>query len=206
MPRCNREARASGLRNQDDATAGPSRDGRSPLVALLVSDDGRRTATELAEMLKVSPAAVSNAVRYLQQVRLAVREREPGERRDHYRLYNDTWYGAITQRDEMLRRWQEDMRGDRGRRRGYSGREEAGGDSPVLRVPPRRDAAAHGEVEEGSIGVCGGRRGLIIAFVSRFVSDHQEPSRGSLLGVARRDRGTAPSCAVRPMLSPADLE
>ena len=56
-------------------------------VALLVSDDGRRTAAELAEMLKVSPAAISNAVRYLQQVRLAVREREPGERRDHYRLY-----------------------------------------------------------------------------------------------------------------------
>jgi DNA-binding transcriptional regulator GbsR (MarR family) len=49
-------------------------------------------------------------VRYLQQVRLAVREREPGERRDHYRLYNDTWYEAVTQRDEMLRRWQEDMR------------------------------------------------------------------------------------------------
>src|SRR5215204_5900906 len=80
-------------------------------VVLLVSDDGRRTAAELAEMLKVSPAAVSNAVRYLQQVRLAVREREPGERRDHYRLYNDTWYEAVTQRDEMLRRWQEDMRG-----------------------------------------------------------------------------------------------
>jgi len=39
-------------------------------VALLVSDDGRRTAAELAEMLRVSPAAVSNAVRYLQQVRL----------------------------------------------------------------------------------------------------------------------------------------
>jgi DNA-binding transcriptional regulator GbsR (MarR family) len=79
-------------------------------VALLVSDDGRRTAAELAEMLKVSPAAVSNAVRYLQQVRMAVREREPGERRDHYRLYNDTWYEAVTQREEMLRRWQEDMR------------------------------------------------------------------------------------------------
>src|SRR5215204_5751877 len=77
-------------------------------VALLVSDDGRRTAAELAETLKVSPAAVSNAVRYLQQVRLVAREREPGERRDHYRLYNDTWYEAVTWRDEMLKRWQED--------------------------------------------------------------------------------------------------
>jgi len=93
-------------------------------VVLLVSDDGRRTAAELAEMLKVSPAAVSNAVRYLQQVRLAVREREPGERRDHYRLYNDTWYEAVTQRDEMLRRWQEDMRG---------GIEAVGADTPAGR-------------------------------------------------------------------------
>src|SRR5215211_2416403 len=93
-------------------------------VALLVSDDGRRTAAELAEMLKVSPAAVSNAVRYLQQVRLAVREREPGERRDHYRLYNDTWYEAVTQRDEMLRRWQEDMR---------EGIEAVGADTPAGR-------------------------------------------------------------------------
>src|SRR5829696_2508797 len=67
---------------------------------------------------------VSDAVRYLQQVRLAVREREPGERRDHYRLYNDTWYEAVTQRDEMLRRWQEDMRG---------GIEAVGADTPAGR-------------------------------------------------------------------------
>ncbi len=80
-------------------------------VALLVSDDGRRTAAELAEMLRVSPAAVSNAVRYLQQVRLVAREREPGERRDHYRVYSgDTWYEVTIRRDEMLMRWQEDLR------------------------------------------------------------------------------------------------
>jgi len=63
-------------------------------------------------------------VRYLQQVRLAVREREPGERRDHYRLYDDTWYEAVTQRDEMLRRWQEDMR---------EGIEAVGADTPAGR-------------------------------------------------------------------------
>lgn len=80
-------------------------------VALLVSDEGRRTAAELAEMLKVSPAAVSNAVRYLQQVRLVARERDPGERRDHYRVYSgDTWYEVTIRRDEMLMRWQEDLR------------------------------------------------------------------------------------------------
>src|SRR5215218_5127317 len=156
-------------------------------VALLVSDDGRRTAAELAEMLKVSPAAVSNAVRYLQQVRLAVREREPGERRDHYRLYNDTWYEAVTQRDEMLKRWQEDMR---------EGIEAVGADTPagrnppVLRVPPRRDAAAHGEMEEGSIAVCRRRRRLIIACVSRFVSDPSVAS-SSLSGLMTLSCGAA---------------
>jgi DNA-binding transcriptional regulator GbsR (MarR family) len=80
-------------------------------VALLVSDEGRLTAAELAEKLGVSPAAVSNAVRYLQQTRLVAREREPGERRDHYRIYSgDTWYEVSIRRDEMLVRWQEDLR------------------------------------------------------------------------------------------------
>jgi predicted transcriptional regulator len=92
-------------------------------VALLVSDDGRRTAAELAEMLRVSPAAVSNAVRYLQQVRLVAREREPGERRDHYRVYSgDTRYEVITRRDEMLTHWQEDLR---------EGIEAVGADTPA---------------------------------------------------------------------------
>src|SRR5215210_199040 len=92
-------------------------------VALLVSDDGRRTAAELAEMLRVSPAAVSNAVRYLQQVRLVAREREPGERRDNYRVYSgDTRYEVITRRDEMLTHWQEDLR---------EGIEAVGADTPA---------------------------------------------------------------------------
>jgi predicted transcriptional regulator len=92
-------------------------------VALLVSDDGRRTAAELAEMLRVSPAAVSNAVRYLQQVRLVAREREPGERRNHYRVYSgDTRYEVITRRDEMLTHWQEDLR---------EGIEAVGADTPA---------------------------------------------------------------------------
>jgi predicted transcriptional regulator len=92
-------------------------------VALLVSDDGRRTAAELAEMLRVSPAAVSNAVRYLQQVRLVARERELGERRDDYRVYSgDTRYEVITRRDEMLTHWQEDLR---------EGIEAVGADTPA---------------------------------------------------------------------------
>lgn len=79
-------------------------------VALIASDGGRLTAAEISETLRVSPAAVSNAVRYLQQVRLVEREREPGERRDHYRVFSDTWYENIMRRDELLVRWQEDLR------------------------------------------------------------------------------------------------
>ncbi len=78
-------------------------------VAILASDKGYLTAAELAHVLDVSPAAVSGAVRYLTQTRLIVRERHPGERRDHYRLYDDTWYDAMIRREELLVRWQNDL-------------------------------------------------------------------------------------------------
>src|SRR5215207_995491 len=92
-------------------------------AALLVSDDGRRTAAELAGTLRVSPAAVSNAVRYLTQVGLVAREREPGERRDHYKIPSgDTWYEVTIRRDAMLVRWQEDLR---------EGIEAIGADTPA---------------------------------------------------------------------------
>jgi DNA-binding transcriptional regulator GbsR (MarR family) len=93
--------------------------------ALLVSDDGRLTAAELAETLKVSPAAVSGAVRYLTQVGLVAREREPGARRDHYRVHGgDTWYEVTIRRDALLLRWQEDLR---------EGIEALGADTPAGR-------------------------------------------------------------------------
>lgn len=79
-------------------------------VGLLVADDGRRTSSELAELLHVSPAAVSGAVRYLTQVGLVVKEREPGQRSDHYRVQDDLWYTAVTRRDPMLMKWEEGLR------------------------------------------------------------------------------------------------
>ncbi|MEU5848193.1 GbsR/MarR family transcriptional regulator [Saccharopolyspora shandongensis] len=75
-------------------------------ASLLVADEGRRTASELAEVLDVSPAAVSGAVRYLAQVKLVVRERGPGERRDHYRVLDDVWYTSIIERDAELLGWE----------------------------------------------------------------------------------------------------
>ena len=75
-------------------------------AALLATDAGRLTSAELAERLQISPAAVSGAVRYLIQVNLVGREREPGSRRDVYYLHNDVWYEAIVNREPLLTRWQ----------------------------------------------------------------------------------------------------
>jgi DNA-binding transcriptional regulator GbsR (MarR family) len=79
-------------------------------TALLVTDSGRLTAQELADMLRVSPAAISGAVRYLEQVSMVYREREPGHRRDHYRVGNDLWYEMIMRRDRVLGRWVDSAR------------------------------------------------------------------------------------------------
>ncbi|MGW4110937.1 GbsR/MarR family transcriptional regulator [Actinosynnema sp. NPDC004786] len=75
-------------------------------VALLCTDSGGMTSAELAELLRVSPAAISGAIRYLSQVNLVTREREIGTRRDLYRLFDDVWYEALFRRDEMFRRWE----------------------------------------------------------------------------------------------------
>ncbi|RBM23166.1 MarR family transcriptional regulator [Prauserella sp. PE36] len=74
-------------------------------AALTVSDSGRMNAADLAGTLSVSPAAISGAVRYLEQVGLISKERQPGERRDHYRLYDDFWFASFLKRDRMLRMW-----------------------------------------------------------------------------------------------------
>ena len=79
--------------------------------ALLASDDGALTSAELGEWLQVSPAAVSGAVRYLAQVGMLARERDPGSRRERYRLHEDQWYETFTRRDSMLARWENTLRG-----------------------------------------------------------------------------------------------
>jgi predicted transcriptional regulator len=78
-------------------------------AALLSSDSGRLTSVELAELLEISPAAVSGAVRYLTQVGLATRERDPGSRRDRYRVLADGWHEAMLRRDQVLSRWESSM-------------------------------------------------------------------------------------------------
>jgi predicted transcriptional regulator len=91
-------------------------------AALLSTDSGSLTAAELAEMLRVSPAAVSGAVRYLTQVDLVRRERLPGSRRDHYRLYDGVFVEMISRRDQLLARWETALR---------EGVGAVGGDTPA---------------------------------------------------------------------------
>ncbi|MER7697995.1 MarR family transcriptional regulator [Streptomyces sp. NPDC096095] len=79
-------------------------------AALLVSERGALTSAELSERLKISPAAVSGAVRYLAQVNMVSREREPGSRRERYRVQSEQWYNALLERDAILKNWQATMR------------------------------------------------------------------------------------------------
>ncbi|MDN0198237.1 MarR family transcriptional regulator [Streptomyces sp. S.PNR 29] len=79
-------------------------------AALLASDSGTLTSAELGERLRISPAAVSGAVRYLAQVHLVSREREPGSRRERYRVHSDQWYEAITNREAIIKRWEDALR------------------------------------------------------------------------------------------------
>ncbi|MEV6292624.1 GbsR/MarR family transcriptional regulator [Streptomyces sp. CA-142005] len=79
-------------------------------AALLASDTGTLTSAELGERLRISPAAVSGAVRYLAQVHLVSREREPGSRRERYRVHSDQWYEALTNREAIIKRWEEALR------------------------------------------------------------------------------------------------
>jgi predicted transcriptional regulator len=90
------------------ADAGMPRMPARVFARLLAEDSGALTAAELAERLQVSPAAISGAVRYLTQVGMLLREREPGERRDRYRLHADVWTDMYRSRAALLRRWQEE--------------------------------------------------------------------------------------------------
>ncbi|MFC3998925.1 GbsR/MarR family transcriptional regulator [Nocardiopsis sediminis] len=75
-------------------------------AAILVSDEGRRTAAELADLLGVGAPAISGGVKYLMNVGMVVRERLPGERRDSYRVRDGAWYSTISETD-VFRQWEE---------------------------------------------------------------------------------------------------
>ncbi len=114
-------------------------------VALLVTDSGRLTAAELVDLLQISPAAVSGAVRYLTGLGLVHKERVPGSRREYYRMPADIWHQVMLLRNHVLIRWAAllkegmDLVG-----RGHARRAPDGRSRRVLRVPRRGDARRHG--------------------------------------------------------------
>ena len=65
------------------------------MMALVAAPAGGETAAALGERLGVSAAAVSGAVRYLQQLHLIQRRSRPGDRRDRYELVHDTFYASV---------------------------------------------------------------------------------------------------------------
>lgn len=85
--------------------AGMSRMTSRVFVQLLVTDNGRLTAHELAERLHVSAGSISAAIRYLTRVELVDREHQPGSRRDSYRVRADVWYASTVRKDVLLGRW-----------------------------------------------------------------------------------------------------
>ena len=82
-----------------------SRQCRPVFSALLVTDSGRLTAAQLSALLGASPAAISGAVRYLGQVGIISREREPGSRRDVYLVLTTSGTRCPSGQDQVLARW-----------------------------------------------------------------------------------------------------
>jgi DNA-binding MarR family transcriptional regulator len=90
------------------ADAGMPRMAARVFALLLADDDARMTAGRLASTLRVSPAAVSGAVRYLTQAGLTERRRDPGARTDHYTLAGpDVWADMFEYRFALTTGWEQ---------------------------------------------------------------------------------------------------
>jgi DNA-binding transcriptional regulator GbsR (MarR family) len=74
-------------------------------VTLLASETTALTAAQLAERLQVSPAAISGAVRFLLQLGLANRDREPGSRRDVFGVDDEVWFRVVERRMRETTKW-----------------------------------------------------------------------------------------------------
>ncbi|MEU9057977.1 MarR family transcriptional regulator [Streptomyces sp. NPDC048430] len=90
--------------------AGMQRMAARVFAALLADDDASMTSADLGRQLQISPAAVSGAINYLTQVSMVGRERDPGSRRDRYRLHDEIWYATFANRDQVLTRWERTLK------------------------------------------------------------------------------------------------
>ncbi|GAB3562321.1 MarR family transcriptional regulator [Arthrobacter alkaliphilus] len=73
------------------------------LMALTVAEDGGLTALELGDVLGVSAAAISGAVRYLQSLAIVRRVSRPGSRRDRYEVPPNAWLASFAQERPVYR-------------------------------------------------------------------------------------------------------
>lgn len=76
------------------------------LVCLMAEDDGSLTSAELSERLKISPAAVSGAIRYLTTVHMVRRTHRPGSRREVYQVGRDVIHQAVVGQMPTMARWE----------------------------------------------------------------------------------------------------
>lgn len=61
------------------------------VTCLYITDSGALTAADLVQRLHISPASVSHAVTFLEQLGLLNREQAPGERRERYVIADELW-------------------------------------------------------------------------------------------------------------------
>ncbi|MGU3408474.1 GbsR/MarR family transcriptional regulator [Microbacterium sp. M1A1_1b] len=73
----------------------------SVMMALMGADAEGLTADEIGARVGASPAAVSGAVRYLENVGLLRRRRRPGERRALHELTEHAWSAATGGRTDL---------------------------------------------------------------------------------------------------------
>jgi DNA-binding transcriptional regulator GbsR (MarR family) len=71
-------------------------------TAALAAETETVTPSDFAAVLGVSPAAVSGAVRYLQQIGLLERVAVPGSRRQHYSSPVHLWYDTFVAREQEM--------------------------------------------------------------------------------------------------------
>jgi DNA-binding transcriptional regulator GbsR (MarR family) len=64
------------------------------LARLYTTDERSLTAAQLVQQLQVSPASISKAIGYLEELEMVERGREPQSRREHYVIAEDVWMRA----------------------------------------------------------------------------------------------------------------
>jgi DNA-binding transcriptional regulator GbsR (MarR family) len=69
---------------------------------LLICDPPHQSPGELAEVLQASKGSISSMTRLLEQLGLIDRLSLPGERRDYFRIRNESWTALFRRRMELV--------------------------------------------------------------------------------------------------------